>query len=346
MPLLMRVVVFMLLLAISITSAHASTTTPNSAYIVSKAVLQQQLVNEFPEIPLRILESALQQARFQDDVLAHMRRPYEDKPYYEYRTLFVDAERVKNGRVFMQQQRPVLLDAQARFGVQSSMITAILGIETRYGNFTGDDKVLDTLYTLAVGYPERAAFFRRELGQFLLLIHEENNIDINTTGSYAGAMGMTQMISSSYRAYAIDGDGDGWRDLWSSPQDIVLSVANYFSVHGWDEEKPVAHWLSDIPKAPAFTALLKNMKHDSKTWYRLDALLVAGLIRPSIAWHDDDKVRIIFLQDNIENDIENDKLTPVLIHYNFYVITRWNHSERYAMAACELAAKLGCQKCK
>ncbi|MDX8376838.1 MAG: lytic murein transglycosylase [Mariprofundales bacterium] len=334
----MRVPVFMLLLAISITSAHAST----SSHIVSKAVLEQQLVNEFPEIPLKILQSALQQAIFQPDVLEHMRRPYEDKLYYEYRTLFVDAERVKNGRIFMQQQRPVLLDVQARFGVQSSIITAILGIETRYGSFTGDDKVLDALYTLAVGYPERAAFFRRELGQFLLLIHEENSVTINTTGSYAGAMGTTQMISSSYRAYAIDGDGDGSRDLWDSPQDIVLSVANYFSVHGWDEEKPVAHWLSDIPQSPAFMALLKNMKHDSKTWYRLDALLVAGLLRPSTAWHDDDKVRIIFLQDNIESN----KLTPVLIHYNFYVITRWNHSERYAMAACELAAKLGCQKCK
>ena len=113
------------------------------------------------------------------------------------------------------------------------MITAILGVETRYGRIMGRFRVIDSLTTLGFDDPRRSKFFRSELIQFFLLTRE-NNIDIlETRGSYAGAMGYGQFISSSYRAYAIDYDGDENADLFNSVEDAIGSIANYLKIHGW-----------------------------------------------------------------------------------------------------------------
>ena len=101
-------------------------------------------------------------------------------------------------------------------GVDAKIIVAILGIETLYGQRTGSYRVLDALSTLAFDYPPRSRFFTSELEQFLLLTREEAVDPLKATGSYAGAMGAPQFISSSYRAYAVDSSGDGKRDLWNN----------------------------------------------------------------------------------------------------------------------------------
>ena len=123
--------------------------------------------------------------------------------------------------------------AEEEFGVPKEIITAILGIETRYGKILGNYRVIDSLTTLGFDYPRRSAFFKDELTKFFLLTRE-NNLDIySVKGSYAGAMGYGQFISSSYRAYAIDFDGDNNVDLFNSVDDAIGSIANYLKVHGW-----------------------------------------------------------------------------------------------------------------
>src|SRR4029079_3422251 len=118
-------------------------------------------------------------------------------------------------------------------------ITAIIGVETYYGANTGSYRVLDALYTLAFYYPKRAEFFRGELSNLFALAHEEG-LDLATlSGSYAGAMGWGQFMPSSYRKYAVDGDGDGRRDLLGSPADAIASVANYFVRYGWQRQQAV-----------------------------------------------------------------------------------------------------------
>ena len=118
-------------------------------------------------------------------------------------------------------------------------MVGILGVETSFGRITGRYRVLDALATLAFDYPPRSDFFRSELQQFLLLSREESVDPKTALGSYAGAMGAPQFVSSSYRNFAIDGDGDGQRDLWNSWDDVIGSVANYLLAHGWREGEPV-----------------------------------------------------------------------------------------------------------
>jgi membrane-bound lytic murein transglycosylase B len=134
-------------------------------------------------------------------------------------------------------------------------------VETFYGRITGRYRVLDALATLAFEYPPRSAFFARELAQFLLLA-DEQGFEVETPiGSYAGAMGIPQFIPSSYRAYAVDGDGNGRVDLWNSMDDIVASVANYFKVHGWRTGEPVVAPAvpgESDPSALAHTGLAPN----------------------------------------------------------------------------------------
>ncbi len=122
------------------------------------------------------------------------------------------------------------------FGVPREIITSILGVETRYGKIKGNYRVLDSLVTLGFDFPRRSKFFKSELIEFFILTRE-NNLDINSVlGSYAGAMGYGQFISSSYRAYAIDYDGDGYADLFNSVPDAVASIANYLKKHGWKRD--------------------------------------------------------------------------------------------------------------
>ena len=119
----------------------------------------------------------------------------------------------------MRQYADLLQQAQKQFGVPAEIITAIIGVETKYGKITGSHPVFASVATLAFDYPPRSNFFRSELTEFLLFAKEEGMDPLQIKGSYAGAMGMAQFISSSYRRYAVDFDGDGKRDLFHSPAD-------------------------------------------------------------------------------------------------------------------------------
>ena len=124
-------------------------------------------------------------------------------------------------------------------GVPAEYLVAITGVETFFGRITGRYRVLDALATLGFDYPPRGEFFRRELEQFLLMTREEGLDPRTPLGSYAGAMGVPQFMPSSFRNYAIDGNGDGHRDLWQAWPDVFASVGNYFKVHGWRSGEPV-----------------------------------------------------------------------------------------------------------
>ena len=119
------------------------------------------------------------------------------------------------------------------------IILGIVGVETFYGENTGRHRVIDALSTLAFDYPPRAEFFRGELEQFLLMTREEKLDPLAPLGSYAGAMGIPQFMPTSFRQWAVDGDGDGHRDLWTDWPDVFASVANYLKVHGWRAGEPV-----------------------------------------------------------------------------------------------------------
>ncbi len=181
------------------------------------------------------------QAQRREDILELMSKPAEKRlRWFEYRKIFLTQDRIEGGAAYWKKNVKILDRAAASFGVDPQIIVAIIGVETRYGKITGRHRVLDALSTLAFDYPPRSKFFRKELEQYLLLWQEEGIDLVGTKGSYAGAMGYGQFIPSSYRAYSVDFDLDGKRDLWNSPNDIIGSVANYFQAHGWKPDGLVA----------------------------------------------------------------------------------------------------------
>ena len=210
---------------------------------VARAAFVRETAAKYGIDPATI-EAALAKATIRDGIIAAMSRPAEAKPWRDYRPIFITQGRIDGGKALMATHADALARAQARFGVPAEIITAIIGVETSYGGNTGSYPVIDALYTLAFNYPrtgdptkvarenQREAFFRDELGQ-LFALGKETGFDITTLkGSYAGAMGWGQFMPSSYRQYAVDGDGDGKRDLFGNVDDVVESVANYFVKKG------------------------------------------------------------------------------------------------------------------
>lgn len=271
------------------------------------------------------LDRLFAQVQRQDRVLEVIQRPAEAKPWYEYRPIFLTDARIAGGVTFWAEHEAILDRAEARFGVAPEYVVAIIGVETYYGSRTGSFPVLDTLTTLGFDYPPRSDFFRRELEQYLLLTREESLDPLKLKGSYAGAMGKGQFISSSYRAYAVDFDDDGRRDLWESADDAIGSVANYFSRHGWEADRPVVLPARLSGEAPA-------------------ALLKAGL-KPSLSREALDGAGVTPAQGEIPSEgpyalieLEAKDGPEYWIGFNnFYVITRYNRSPLYAMAVHQLA---------
>jgi membrane-bound lytic murein transglycosylase B len=277
------------------------------------------------------LESKFASAKRLDNVLESIAKPAEKElTWKQYRPIFVTDKRTNKGKKFIREHRAALQRAEKKYGVPVEIIAAIIGVESYYGRHTGRYTVFDSLTTLAFDYPKRSKFFKSELKEFLLLSKEEH-IDVDEmTGSYAGAMGMPQFISSSYRRYAVDFDGDGKRDLWNSIDDVIGSVANYFSVHGWKANSSITHPVivtdtsvvrkNNTLKPYATISQLKRqgVKIDSAVDKRLDDKQLASLLkfagrRGEEYWLGLD---------------------------NFYVITRYNHSELYAMAVFQLSEEL------
>ncbi len=277
------------------------------------------------------LKRIMGKARFRGSIIKAMQRPAEAKPWHKYRPIFVNTARARGGVQFWQQNRALLERAEREYGVAPEIIVAIIGVETQYGGNTGKYRVLDSLSTLAFGYPKRAKFFRKQLEEFLLLGREEDIDILQSKGSYAGAMGMPQFIPSSYRAYAVDFDGDGKRDLLHSTADAIGSVANYFQRHGW--------------KTGATVTLLARTGNKN-----LDRLVKAGM-KPSfsleqLAGHGvkvdaklprTEKASLV----RLENPHDREHWLGL---NNFYVITRYNHSNLYAMAVYQLSREILAQR--
>lgn len=276
-------------------------------------------------------------AQRQEKILELIARPAEKTlTWADYRRIFVQPDRVEQGLAFWQQHLQTLNEVQAAHGVPAEMILAILGVETRYGRHKGTYRVIDALTTLGFDYPPRATFFRSQLKE-LFRLEQKAGIDISeVTGSYAGAMGYPQFIPTSYIHYAIDQDQDGRIDLLGNPVDAMGSIANYFKVHGWQAGLPVA--ARARVKGDAWRKLIQPLGKPQTTLGAAKAAGAASVTckESSFCFTDlanDTPIALIELEG--ENGSEFWLTTN-----NFYVITRYNHSYLYAMAAYHLAQEL------
>lgn len=272
------------------------------------------------------VESALRLANYQQTIIDAMNHPYEQKPWNVYQALFLTEERVQQGVRFWKENQAALRAAEVKFGVPADMIVAIIGIETLYGKHQGNYRVLDALTTLSFYYPKRAAYFMRELREYLLLCREHGVPVTQYLGSYAGAMGKPQFMPSSYRVYAVNfADAGHNADLMHEDRDVISSVANYFHKHGWKAHEKIA----EPTNVNAPQHLVTNSKFPN---YTLKQLRKTG-IQSSLHW---EQMRAGVLE------LANASKKPEywLAYHNFYVITRYNTSPQYALAAYLLSQRL------
>ena len=274
------------------------------------------------------LELLLGKAKIHQSILDAISRPAEAKPWYKYKTIFLNPARIQGGIKFWNENALTLKKASQKYGVPPEIMVAIIGVETRYGRHKGSFPVIDSLATLAFAYPPRSEFFRGELKEFLLMTREEKIDPTKQMGSYAGAMGMPQFISSSFRSYAIDFDKDGFRDLWNNPADAIGSVANYFKRHGWVKDQPVVAKVSTQGK---------RFRH-----------LLGRELKPEYSFQNLKKYGVQFAQKYpaklkgtlLELDSGTKQPEYWVGWQNFYVISRYNHSAHYSMAVYQLAQEI------
>ena len=317
---------------------------PDAKEVIEKLVRDHGFERSYV---IKVLESA----KRQEKILKSMSSPAEFTWTWDrYKKLFIEDKRIINGKKFIKENASLFDQVEKEFGVPREIIASILGVETRYGKIKGSYRVLDSLTTLGFDFPRRSKFFKSELIEFFILTRE-NNLDINSIqGSYAGAMGYGQFISSSYRAYAIDYDGDGYADLFNSVPDAVASIANYLKKHGWKRD-------GLIVKRVQLNKVNKNYKLPSNSNKFIPLKYTEGDEERYII-QEGDSLSSIAKENNLElhnlmsiNNIKDKNLIkagqiiilskPKDLYFigddNFIAITKYNRSHFYAKAVYDLS---------
>lgn len=266
------------------------------------------------------LVQVFNQVKIQPKIIESITKPYEKKPWYVYKQIFIQPERVQEGIAFWKKNRVALQMAEKKYNVPANVIVAILGVETRYGIHQGDYRVVDALSTLAFNYPPRAPFFKKELAEYLILCREHHVSPFNYLGSYAGAMGKPQFMPSSYRYYADNFDGSAKKDLMHDDNAAIASVGNYFHHHGWQFKQPVAQPAQ--LSADASHHLNFSLRRAEYTLGKLKKVGVRPL--PPTPFALPEKAGVIELDAQNGNEYW-------ITYPNFYVITRYNTSPQYAL---------------
>jgi membrane-bound lytic murein transglycosylase B len=264
------------------------------------------------------------------------------KNWLAYQSRFIDPVRINAGVKFWNENRATLQRAYDQYGVPPEVIVGIIGVETMYGRYMGNFRVLDALTTLAFDYPdtpnraERAMTFRKNLEDYLVWTRNAELDPTSVRGSYTGAIGIPQFLPSSIVQYAVDYEGNKHIDLRTSVADAIGSVAHYLSENGWSTGRPVV-W---------------KISHDAGS---LGIAQAAADGRPEPHWPLSQMLRAGMVLDEPGLDLTAEASTPVLVidlpspgeptEYtvglqNFYVLTRYNRSFFYALAVYELGEQV------
>jgi membrane-bound lytic murein transglycosylase B len=274
------------------------------------------------------LSQLFAQVESRPSIVTAMKRPAEKTmPWHEYRARFITDRRISRG-VETGRQQAEALERAAASGVPQHVMLAIVGVETFYGEKVGTHRVIDALATLAFDYPPRSKFFSGELEQYLIMAREESLDPLVPLGSYAGAMGIPQFMPSSFRNYAVDGDGDGHRDLWNDWADVFASVGNYLKVHGWRTGEPVmcpadvtgANLDGVVTDKLDLSETVKSLQ-DRGVRFTTSLPPEAPVVLVQLAGQGGPEYRVGFT--------------------NYFVITRYNRSALYASAVNDLAEAIG-----
>ncbi len=253
------------------------------------------------------------------------RQPEGTMTFAEYRSRVVSQQRIDNGRQLLQENATLLEDVQRRYGVPARFIVALWGVETSYGRVTGNFSVVGALATLAYD-GRRAAFFRGELLNALRILQQGHITPAAMRGSWAGAMGQSQFMPSSFLSFAVDHDGDGRRDIWGNRADIFASIANYLASSGWVSGLT---WGREVRLPPGLAAGGADDRRPLTEWARRGVVQVDGSPLP--------------VADVATGLVAPDRDAPApvfAVYENYRVLLRWNRSNYFALAVSELADRI------
>lgn len=270
-------------------------------------------------------DRAFRSVRYDPEVIRRDRTQAEfTRAIWEYLDSAVSETRIANGRRSLSEQARSLQAIEARYGVEKEVVAAIWGLESSYGSFRGNTHVLSALATLAYD-GRRGAFFEQELIAALRILQAGDVTPEAMRGSWAGAMGHTQFIPSSYLAYAVDFRGDGRRDIWSDdPTDALASTAAYLARHGWTPGQP---WGLEVRLPPGLPAALAGERRSIAEWRRAGLTRIDGRPLP------DHGPAALFLPAGMRG--------PAFLTFdNFRVIKRYNNADSYALAIGHLSDRL------
>ena len=253
------------------------------------------------------------------------RQPEFTQTFWKYLDGRITRTRIERGRELLAKNRAILDRISAQYGVQPRFLVSFWALESNFGDHTGKISIIGALATLAYD-ARRSEFFREQL-LAALTVMQRGDIPVDAEGSWAGAMGQTQFIPTTYRDYAVDGDGDGRRDLWNSLPDIFASSANYLSRAKWDGTKT---WGREVRLPSGFDIELAGLNTRKKLsdWQELGIRRIEGGDLPAV-------------------DIEASLILPsghegpaFLVYQNFRTTLVWNRSIFYAIAVGHLADRL------
>ncbi len=273
------------------------------------------------------LDAALSGIRYNADVIQRDRTQAEFvKPIWTYLDSAVSDTRVANGRAALQDHRAVLDRIEARHRVEAGIVAAIWGLESAYGAVRGSTPTIEALATLAFD-GRRGAFFERELVAALRILQRGEVSPAAMTGSWAGAMGHTQFIPTSYLAHAVDFDGDGRRDIWGDdPADALASAAAYLSANGWQPGQPWGVEVT-IPAGWDYALADRRIARPPSQWAGQGIAAADGSAIP------DHAPASVLLPAGAEG-------AAFLIFPNFAVLERYNTADAYVIAVGHLADRI------
>ena len=313
-----------LLSAVTFTSAYAAATQPFEAWVtelkaeaekqgISRSIFDQAFTGVTP-IP-RVVELDRKQPEF-------------TLTFEQYLTRVVPDARIQKGRALLKENKALLTEVSEKYGVQPRFIVALWGVETDFGRITGGFPVVASLATLAYD-GRRSAFFRKELLLALKILEQGHIAPGDMKGSWAGAMGQSQFMPSSFHNFAVDYNGDGHKDIWGTKADVFGSIANYLSKSGWNNSETWGRAVSlpaNFDKSLVDSKITKTMRE----WEALGVTRRDGGPLPS---------RNLTSQLVVPGDGE---LAPAYLAYsNYEVILKWNRSSYFATAVGTLAEAIG-----
>ena len=278
-------------------------------------------------IDAAVLDDAFRGVRFDAEVIRRDRNQSEfTKTIWDYLDSAVSASRIENGRAALAAHRTSLEEIEAKYGVEKEVVVAIWGLESAYGTHRGSHDVIASLATLAFE-GRRAAFFEEQLIAALKILQSGDTAPRNMTGSWAGAMGHTQFIPTSYLAYAVDFTGDGRRDIWSEdPSDALASTAAYLARSGWRKGQP---WGIEVtlPDRFDFTLADRKIEKPAADWARLGVTGADGRALP------DHGPGAILLPAGGQG-------AAFLVYGNFAALERYNTADAYVIVVGHLADRI------